>query len=142
MWGICLDIEGSLSQAVVQYEIADNGEVLITLPETTYKPDIKYIRALSGAPKYSYGDQVSPCNHPDITGVICGIHWHFKLNCCFYTIKVNGKVKSKRYYDPFSIYRRICLFREICQINKNISRLYDFLPQPRNKKSSAFSKIS
>lgn len=51
MWGICLDIEGSLSQAVVQYEIADNGEVLITLPETTYKPDIKYIRALSGAPK-------------------------------------------------------------------------------------------
>ena len=33
MWGICLDIEGSLSQAVVQYEIADNGEVLITLPE-------------------------------------------------------------------------------------------------------------
>ncbi len=99
MWGICLDIEGSLSQAVVQYEIADNGEVLITLPETTYKPDIKYIRALSGAPKYSYGDQVSPCNHPDITGVIYGIHWHFKLNCCFYTIKVNGKVKSKRYYD-------------------------------------------
>lgn len=102
MWGICLDsnaIQEGLFQTVIQYEIADNGEILITLPETVYTPDIKHILELSVPPKYFYGERVSPCNHPDITGVICGIYWHFKLNCCFYTIKVNGKVKSKRYYD-------------------------------------------
>jgi len=34
-----------------------------------------------------------------IIGIICGVYWHFKLNCYFYKIKVNGRVKSKRYYD-------------------------------------------
>lgn len=103
MWGICLDSEAmqeGLFQTVIQYEIAENGEVIITSPKTVYKPDIRHIRALPiPSPKYIYGDQVSPCNHPNVMGIIYGIHWHFKLNCCFYKIKVNGKVKSKRYYD-------------------------------------------
>ena len=102
MWGICLDSESmqeGLFQKVIQYSIDENGEAVITLPETAFKPDIKHIRALSAPPKYIYKNQVSPCKHPEITGVICDIYWHFKLNCCFYIIKVNGKVKSKRYYD-------------------------------------------
>ena len=102
MWGICLDrnaIQEGLFQTVIQYEMAENGEVLITLPETVYKPNIKCIRELSISPKYSYGDPVSLCNHPNITGIICGIHWHFKLNCCIYKLKINGNVKRRRYYD-------------------------------------------
>lgn len=102
MWGICLDskaMQEGLFQTVIQYKMEENGEVVITLPETAYKPDIKYIRELPVRPQYIYGEQVSPCNHPDISGIIYGVYWHFKLNCCFYKIKVNGKVKSKRYYD-------------------------------------------
>lgn len=102
MWGICLDnnvIQEGLFQTVIQYEIKENGEVVIILPETVYKPDIKFIKELSVPPQYIYGEQVLLCDHPDITGIICGVCWHFKLNCCFYKIKVNGRVKSKRYYD-------------------------------------------
>lgn len=102
MWGICLDskaIQEGLFQSVIQYRIKENGEVVIILPETAYRPDIKYIKELSIPPRYAYGEEVSPCNHPDIIGIICDVRWHFKLNCCFYKIKVNGRVKSKRYYD-------------------------------------------
>ena len=46
MWGVCLDsqsIQEGLSQTVIQYKIKENGEAVIILPETAYKPDIKYI---------------------------------------------------------------------------------------------------
>lgn len=102
MWGICLDskaIQEGLFQQVIQYKIDENGEVIITLPSTGYRPEIKRIRKLSVPPKYIYGEQVSPCNHPDMIGVICSIRWHFKLNRYFYLIRVNGKAVSKRYFD-------------------------------------------
>lgn len=101
MWGLCFDpkaIQEGWFHTVIQYKVEDNSEVTVILPETLYKPDIKYIKELP-TPQYIYGEQVSPCNHPDIAGIICGIFWHFKLNRYFYKIKVNGKEKSKRYYD-------------------------------------------
>ena len=101
MWGICLDSkawEDGLFQAVVQYKI-DNSKALVMSPKANYELDIKKIRELPAPPRFVYGEQVSPCNHPDMTGVIIGIRWHFKRNCCFYIISVNGKKKSKRYFD-------------------------------------------
>lgn len=103
MWGICIDCKASdygLFQKVVEYEIdhSDNKAVVI-LPKTNYKTDIERIRELPAPPKYSYGDKVSPCDHPDMIGIIVAINWHFSQNCCFYTIEVDGKAKSKRYFD-------------------------------------------
>lgn len=101
MWGIRLDgkaWEDGLIQAVVQYKI-DNSKALVMSPKANYELDIKRIRELPALPRVVYGEQVSPCNHPDITGVIIGIRWHFKRNCYFYTISINGKTKSKRYFD-------------------------------------------
>ena len=101
IWGICLDSkagEVGLFQAVVQYKI-DNGKALVMSPKANYGLDIKRIRELPTPPRFVYGEQVSPCNHPDLTGVIIGIRWHFNRNCCFYTISINGKTKSKRYFD-------------------------------------------
>lgn len=103
MWGICLDaktLEDGLFQTVVQYKIdhMDNKAVVIS-PRFNYKLDIEEIKELSAPPQYIYGEQVVPCNHPDVIGVIASIKWHFKLNCYFYTIMVNGKMKSKRYFD-------------------------------------------
>ena len=49
MWGIYLDskaIQEGLFQTVIQYRIKENGEAEIILPETVYKPDMKYIREL------------------------------------------------------------------------------------------------
>ena len=43
MWGLCLDrnaIQEGLFQTVIQYEMTENGEVLIILPETVYKAKI------------------------------------------------------------------------------------------------------
>ena len=102
MWGVCLDskaIQSGLFQTVIQYKTKENGDVVIIFPETIYKPDIKYIKELPISPQYIYGEPVSPCNQPDIIGIICGVCWNFKLNCYFYKIKVNGRVKSKLYYD-------------------------------------------
>ena len=102
MWGVCLGSEAvqeGFYQKVIQYRVDENGEVVITLPKTIFKPYIRHIKELSMSPKYIYDQKVSPCNHPDIIGVVCDIGWHFKLNCYFYKIRVNGKVKSKRYYD-------------------------------------------
>lgn len=101
MWGICFDskaLEDGLFQSVVQYKI-DNSKALVMSPKANYELDIKRIRELPAHPRFVYGEQVSPCNHPDMTGVIIGIRWHFKRNCCFYTISINGKMKSKRYFD-------------------------------------------
>lgn len=101
MWGICLDskaLENGLFQAVVQYR-TDNNKALVILPEVHYELDIKSIRELPAPPRFVYGEQVSPCNHLDLTGVIVGIHWHFRRNCCFYTISINEKTRSKRYFD-------------------------------------------
>ena len=101
MWGICLDskaLEDGLFQTVVQYEI-DNSKALVISPKANYELDIKRIRELPASLRFVYGEQVSPCNHPDMTGVIIGIRWHFNRNCCFYTINVNGKKKSKQYFD-------------------------------------------
>lgn len=101
MWGRCVDIkawEDGLFQAVVSYKI-DNGKARVILPKADYELDIKEIMELPAPPRFAYGEQVSPRNHPDITGVITEIRWHSNRNCCFYTIRVNGKKKSKRYFD-------------------------------------------
>ena len=101
MWGICLDskaLEDGLFQAVVQYKI-DNGKALVISPKANYELDIKRIRKLPAPPRFVGPSSNSPCNHPDMTGVIIGIRWHFKRNCCFYTIRINGKTRSKRYFD-------------------------------------------
>ena len=100
MWGICFDskaLEDGLFQTVVQYKI-DNNKALVILPKAGYEMDIKGVRELP-PPRFVYGAQVSPCNHPEMTGVIVEIRWHFNRNCCFYTISINGKRKSKRYFD-------------------------------------------
>ncbi len=101
MWGICLDsksLENGLFQAVVQYKI-DNSKAFVISPKANYELDIKRIRELPAPLRFVYGEQASPRNHPDMAGVIIGIRWHFKRNCCFYTIRINGKTRSKRYFD-------------------------------------------
>ena len=126
MWGICLDgkaWEDGLFQAVVQYKI-DNRKALVMSPKANYELDIKkclqhFMKNLrfflnlrpsdeglsymdscvKCSSRFVYGEQISLCNHPDLTGVIIGIRWHFNRNCCFYTISINGKTKSKRYFD-------------------------------------------
>ena len=69
MWGICLDskaLEDGLSQAVVQYKI-DNSKALVISPKANYELDIKRIRELPAPPRFVYGEQVSPRNHPALS---------------------------------------------------------------------------
>jgi hypothetical protein len=57
MWEVCLDsqsIQEGLSQTVIQYKIKENGEAVIILPETAYKPDIKYIKELPVPPQHKH----------------------------------------------------------------------------------------
>lgn len=101
-WGICLDCETyniGLFYKVVQYQEDDErDEVIIILPITA-QVSKKNIKELSESPKYIYGEKVFPCNHPSMKGVILEIQWHFKLKCYIYIIEINGKRKSKRYFD-------------------------------------------
>ena len=106
MWGVCLDsnaIQDGLFQTVIQYKRKENGEVVIISPKTTYKLDIKHVKELSAPPQYIYGECVSPCNHPDMIGIVCDIAWHFKLNCYFYIINVASTTCKSFSSSEFSI---------------------------------------
>ncbi len=60
--------------------------------------DMSKIKEISDAPRFVYGEFVSPINHLDMEGKIHIIKWHFDLKECYYKIQVNGKMKSKRYF--------------------------------------------
>ena len=48
---------------------------------------------------FFWGDNVQEVNRPQIIGVIEKIEWHYKEQKYFYYISINGKMKSRRYYD-------------------------------------------
>ena len=104
-WGLYLDssaeaYEKRLAQAVIQYETNETtGEVILIYPQVTYALDKANIRELEEPPKFVYGEAVSPCNHMELVGEILRIRWHFKKQCYFYIIKIDEKVRSKRYFD-------------------------------------------
>lgn len=101
MFGICLDVEvaeGKLSQAIVEY-IVEKNQAIIIAPVSDVRLPVSKIRELSTPPKFFYDDLVSPINHLDMIGKIHTIKWHYNLGCCFYHIQVDGKLKSKRYFD-------------------------------------------
>lgn len=103
MWGVCFDFElfhDGLFQSVVEYEMRHtNSEAVILMPKADYRLNIEKIKELSTPPKHKYGEQVSPCNHPDMVGVVVRISWHFEQNCFYYKIKIGEKIKSRRYFD-------------------------------------------
>lgn len=102
-WGICLDVEAcgsKLFQTVVQYAAdTSNDKVTILSPSVDCQVNKTDIIELQEFPEYVYGEDVSPYNHPDITGTVVHIGWHFKRNCCFYKIKIGKKIKSRRYFE-------------------------------------------
>ncbi len=114
MWGICFDTivcEGKtfpsvLFQCVVEYEICtDNTIANLVYPVQGVQIAVDKLRTLDKPPQFMNGDLVSPVNHPDMVGVIRGIGWHFKNQDYMYFISVNGRKKSKRYYDKDLIKR-------------------------------------
>lgn len=121
-WGVCLDINAGdpkLFQAVVQYITNDmdskdnclaaglncSDKVTLVSPVSDVQIDKAEIRELREAPRYVYGECVSPCDHPGMTGVVVRIGWHFKSGRCFYTIKIGQKIKSGRYFEDELISR-------------------------------------
>lgn len=50
-------------------------------------------------PKYKIGDRVIDGNHPLKTGIIRSSGWHFKEQKHIYAITLNGKNKSRRYFE-------------------------------------------
>lgn len=101
MWGICSDVDvlnGLLFQSVIEYNIVDNKAKLIS-PFTNVVIDMSKIKEIPDAPRFVYGEFVSPINHVDIKGKIHTIKWHFNLKACYYYIQVDGKNKSKRYFE-------------------------------------------
>lgn len=103
MWGICLDLlvcDGKLYQRAVEYEdSSDNCMAYILHPINDIKVSVEDIRPVDKSPVFTYGERVSPVNHPDITGRIADIIWHFKSNDYIYYISVSGIKKNKRYYS-------------------------------------------
>lgn len=101
MWGMCLDVDvlnGALSQSIVEYIIEDNRAKLIS-PVVNVVLDMSKIKEIPDAPRFVYGELVSPVNRLDMKGKIHTIKWHFDLNACYYYIQIDGKNKSKRYFE-------------------------------------------
>lgn len=98
MWGICFD--SKLFQCVVAYETCtDSTTVNIVYPVEGLLIAADKIRKLENPPQFFSGELVSPVNHPEIFGVIREIGWHFNNQDYMYFITVNGRKRSKRYYN-------------------------------------------
>lgn len=95
MWGLYLDSERFNGfQTVIQYDYA-KAEMLA--PEYG-AIDLKCVKPLPDSPEFEYNARVSPVNHPELTGRIAKIYWHFDKQSYYYIIEINGKLKSKRYF--------------------------------------------
>ncbi len=101
MWGICYDVNTypDMYGLVIEYKLLNQDRAFVILPKNGYQLNPKEIKKLPEPPKYIYGQEVCPCNHPEMTGIISEIYWHFKKNCYYYKIQIGKKLKSKRYFD-------------------------------------------
>lgn len=96
MWGVYLDHSAAeLFQTVIQYEMQDEKAVISKIGMTL---DLKHIKPLRDPPEFVFDSSVSPINHSEFAGKIAKIYWHFKRDCYYYKISVNGKMKSGRYF--------------------------------------------
>lgn len=101
MWGICYDVDmfdGKLYQMIIEYIVKDN-KVIVISPIDNIVPDISKVRELPTPPGFLYGGTVSPVNHLDMKGKIHTIRWHYNSQAYYYYIQVDGKNKSKRYFE-------------------------------------------
>lgn len=101
MWGICFDVlayDGKLFHRIIEYRIsADKSTARILKPVDNIEISADKVKPLDKPPVYIYGEKVSPVSHPDVTGSIRDIIWHFKDNEYKYYIFVEGRKKSRRY---------------------------------------------
>ena len=103
MWGIYLDVmpyDEKLFRRVIEFEILpDKCTACIIKPVSDIKISVEKIRPLDKPPVFTYGEKVSPANHPDMEGCIRDIVWHYDNKDYMYYVSVNGRKKSKRYYS-------------------------------------------
>lgn len=100
MWGIFLNTEKDnkeLFQLAVEY-VVSGTKALVISPVTRLEVELKDIKELHNTPEFLYGEKVRLCNHPERTGLIVEIRWHFRKKQYLYKVSVNGRIKSKRYY--------------------------------------------
>ena len=95
MWGLYLD-SGRFGgfQTVIRY---DNAKAEMLAPERG-TIDLKRVKPLPNSPEFEYNARVSPVNHPELTGRIAKIYWHFDKQSYYYIIEIKGKLKSRRYF--------------------------------------------
>lgn len=95
MWGLYLDSErfGGF-RTVIRYNDA-KAEMLA--PECG-AIKLECVKPLPNSPEFEYNERVSPINHPELTGKIAKIYWHFDKQRYYYIIDINGKLKSRRYF--------------------------------------------
>jgi hypothetical protein len=98
-WAICFENDiPFLFQRVISYEIVSPDTVKAYYGKNNYHVSTNKIRPIN-PPKYRIDDSVSPVNHPELIGIIYDMIYHFDKNEPMYFIKVNGRKKSKRYFE-------------------------------------------
>ena len=98
-WAICFYIDvPCLFQRVVSYEKESSQVVTVFYRGEFFKVPMDKMREIN-PPKFAYGDTVSPANHLELTGVITDIVYHGGREEPMHFIEINGKRKSKRYFE-------------------------------------------
>jgi len=93
-----------LSSRVVPYEILSPEVATVQYKGKSYDISLGRIQRIE-PPLFTYGDSVSPMNHPEIVGIISDIIYHGGKKASIYFIEIGGKKKSKRYFDEDLIRR-------------------------------------
>lgn len=81
-------------QTVIRY---DDAKSEMLAPERG-AINLECVKPLPDSPEFAYNARVSPVNHPELTGRIAKIYWHFDKQSYYYIIEIKGKLKSKRYF--------------------------------------------
>ena len=99
-WARCFFVEGSseLSSRVVPYKITSPGVATVMYKGKNYDIPLDRIQRIE-PPKFTYGDFVSPVNHPELVGIVSDMIYHGAKKAPMYFIEINGKKKSKRYFE-------------------------------------------
>ena len=105
-WARCFFVEGipELGGRVVPFEIISPDVVEVLYKGKSYDIPLDKIQRIE-PPKFTYGDPVSPANHPEIVGIISDMIYHGEKKASMYFIEIDGKKKSKRYFDDDLIRR-------------------------------------
>ncbi len=88
------------SSAIIFYCTGEeNGFLIITKGNEQFRIKPELYKTVNYRPKFGYGDKLKELTPPYRIGEIEAIVWHFKRRKPYYILKIDGKIKTRWYFE-------------------------------------------